>query len=457
MKKRLALMLIFLFLSSLVYLQPVVVKAQTKTIVVPDNYPSLTSAIGNASNGDTILLRSGTYEGPINGTISINKSISIIGESAQSTVIKLYPAYTYTEILGTPVSYTYTDGIAMTSDSCVLQNLAIQLVYPGLITLYGSHDLIANCRILSWQMVGITVEGSNCRVTRNNLDGVIQVNGKYNQIDANNLYSLYLGNIKGEQGNFNIISDNTCNVLILTSSSNNILLNNKISGYGGINLVWSDNNLIYKNQVSASTAQIYGLRLWLSSNNVIKLNTFTYNGLRTLELGGAYNNLFALNNFLGNTNANESYVYDDYSDHNYHTYVSNTSTCLWGENNLGNYWDNYKTKYPDATAIDNTQVGNIPYAINENNMDPFPLMSSYDVSSATIQLPDWATNLKVPTIAAAPTFPSFNPSVTPTQTSSISPTPTVPELSWLVIMPLLIAVLFIALTLRHRKTTNLKR
>ena len=186
-------------------------------------------------------------------------------------LIKLYPAYNYTEILGTPVSYTYTDGIAVTSDSCVLQDLSIQLVYPGLITLYGSHDLIANCRILSWQTVGITVKVSNCRVINNNIDGVIQVNGNYNQIDANNLDNLYLGNIKGEQGNFNIISDNNCNVLMLTNSSNNILLNNKISGYGGINLVWSVNNLIYKNQVSGSTVQIYGFRLWLSSNNVIKL------------------------------------------------------------------------------------------------------------------------------------------------------------------------------------------
>ncbi len=43
------------------------------------------------------------------------------------------------------------------------------------------------------------------------------------------------------------------------------------------------------------------------------------------------------------------------------------------------------------------------------------------------------------------------------QYSSPSPTPTVPELSWLVIMPLLITVLSIALILRHRKTANINK
>ena len=37
------------------------------------------------------------------------------------------------------------------------------------------------------------------------------------------------------------------------------------------------------------------------------------------------------------------------------------------------------------------------------------------------------------------------------------PTPTVPELAWLVIVPLLIAVFAAALVLRHRKTSNLKQ
>ena len=47
------------------------------TIIVPDNYPSITAAIGNASAGDTILVRTGTYfENPV-----IDKSLTLQGEA----------------------------------------------------------------------------------------------------------------------------------------------------------------------------------------------------------------------------------------------------------------------------------------------------------------------------------------------------------------------------------------
>ncbi len=49
-------------------------------------------------------------------------------------------------------------------------------------------------------------------------------------------------------------------------------------------------------------------------------------------------------------------------------------------------------------------------------------------------------------------------SSTPTSTaSSPIPTPTVPEFSWLVILPLFAAMLFFAVILRHRKIPNLKQ
>jgi hypothetical protein len=40
---------------------------------------------------------------------------------------------------------------------------------------------------------------------------------------------------------------------------------------------------------------------------------------------------------------------------------------------------------------------------------------------------------------------------------SPSPTPTVPEFSWLVILPLCVALLFVAVKLKHRMTTNLNK
>jgi len=55
---------------------------------------------------------------------------------------------------------------------------------------------------------------------------------------------------------------------------------------------------------------------------------------------------------------------------------------------------------------------------------------------------------------AAPS--SSAPSPTPITSPSVTHTPAVPELSWLVIVPLLLSALSVAVIFRHRKTANLK-
>jgi parallel beta-helix repeat protein len=59
------------------------VKAEPKTIIVPDDYPTIQEAINRANLGDNIYVKSGEYE----ENIVINKAISLIGESADVTEI----------------------------------------------------------------------------------------------------------------------------------------------------------------------------------------------------------------------------------------------------------------------------------------------------------------------------------------------------------------------------------
>ena len=59
------------------------VKAKTKTIIVPDDYASVQEAVDNASEGDVVLVKSGIY----NGSVLIDKSISLIGEDKEKTTI----------------------------------------------------------------------------------------------------------------------------------------------------------------------------------------------------------------------------------------------------------------------------------------------------------------------------------------------------------------------------------
>ena len=56
------------------------------TIVVPDDFPTISDAIGNATEGVTIYVKKGTYE-ILNDVLVINKTLSIIGEDAVDTVL----------------------------------------------------------------------------------------------------------------------------------------------------------------------------------------------------------------------------------------------------------------------------------------------------------------------------------------------------------------------------------
>jgi OOP family OmpA-OmpF porin len=91
------LLLVLVFLTASCIIMPLPVNAEPKTLVVPDDYSTISSAIGNATAGDTILVRERTYEGPINQTITIEKSLSIIGENTEKTISNSTQPTTYHE------------------------------------------------------------------------------------------------------------------------------------------------------------------------------------------------------------------------------------------------------------------------------------------------------------------------------------------------------------------------
>jgi parallel beta-helix repeat protein len=64
------------------------VKSSASNIVVPNDYPTIQAAVDAAIDGDTIFVKAGTYH----ENVVVNKTISLIGEDANTTVIDGIPS-----------------------------------------------------------------------------------------------------------------------------------------------------------------------------------------------------------------------------------------------------------------------------------------------------------------------------------------------------------------------------
>jgi len=74
-------LLLIVTLNSAFSIQPV--KTEPTPIMVPDDYPTIQEAINHANEGDTIFVRNGTYS----ERIIVNKTVSLIGENRNTTII----------------------------------------------------------------------------------------------------------------------------------------------------------------------------------------------------------------------------------------------------------------------------------------------------------------------------------------------------------------------------------
>jgi parallel beta-helix repeat protein len=186
-----------------------------------------------------------------------------------------------------------------------------------------------------------------------------------------------------------------------TPSANNVTIKNLFITNGSIRMS-GDSNTIYNNYITSNnypSIQLYGSSY--SNISYCTLNsTGSFNGAILIALGEEKNSI-TQNNIYGGI-----YPYSTLEIVN------------------GNYWDDYLTKYPNATEIDHSGVGNTPYVFYAHiNNDTFPCQD---------------------------THPLMKPVAIPlTASSSQTNVPEFP--SWLLIAPLMAAILSIAILVRYRK------
>jgi parallel beta-helix repeat protein len=229
---------------------------------------------------------------------------------------------------------------------------------------------------------------------------IIQPNNSYNifsiiKIDANNC------TIKG----FNILSDqdyiNTNVKGINISSSNNIIFDNIILGFNtgiylerysnnndisnntifncsnGIYTLYSNNNNISKNNISSCAT--YGIYILSSDSDNIFNNIIFNNSYYGVRIKGSEDNIVFNNSIIGNKQgflcccgASNNIIYNNIFKQNEFWNAEDEVNNQWDNGILGNYWDDYTIKYPNAIQLNSTW--DTPYLITDNNVDNYPLV-----------------------------------------------------------------------------------
>jgi nitrous oxidase accessory protein len=380
MRKSIALLLVLAFLTASCVIMPLPVNAGSRTIVVPDDYQTISSAIGNATDGDTIFVKKGTYE---EKTLEISKPLSLVGEDANQTTINLYPPYNETWIL-TQSFRTYANAITINANDVKLEDFTIS-ANGGDIYVTGDRTQIIRNTIAA----ELIIEGSHSNVTENTMFR-LSLSGSYSNIIGNNIVSGSI-HLKGsfnaliqnsvlvdiimEYADSNIISNNTCTRFLLGYHNNcsyNVVSGNKIEprermGQYGM-LIGGSHNVFYNNHI-ANLTQPRRYAVWLD-------------GL------SAENNTFYHNNFINNNNT---------------IYVENANLTaksnFWDNGKEGNYWDDY-----NGTDANRDGIGDTPYIINGENVDNYPLMAPYDMEGDAVVLPPpepFPTTLIIAAVATA--------------------------------------------------------
>jgi|GEM_PF-2283538 parallel beta-helix repeat protein len=413
-------------------------------IKVPSDYPTIQQAINAATIGTTILVSNGTYF----EQLTVNKTISLVGENKSTTIINanntnialsitannifikgftiqnatsygLYFNYSsFNEISGNVIKNNGY-GICLNNSikNTVTNNLILENIHDG-IKLIGTATITNNIVksngkhgiYLYFACANITenkIESNKYGITLNYSGGnIIRKNNLLNNtqnfsVDGEQL-SDYIQNIDDSnkintkkvyyllnQKDCTINSDNFTNIgyLGIVNSTNIHIANFNITNNGeGILLAFTRNSTL--ENISLERNAI-GIKCVNSQNNSIT-QTMLNKNYKGIELKNCQNN-----KITGNTIVNHHYAFYLYrSSENiiYHNNIINNTEQVYTTNPFSNIWDNghhgnFWSSY-NGTDKDFDGIGDTPYNIDVNQTDHYPLIHPY--------IPDIAiTNLTV--------------------------------------------------------------
>lgn len=392
MNKKIAMPLFLLFLIASCLTIPLPVKAQARTIIVPDDFLMISDAIQNATDGDTVLVKRGTY---YESTLTIDKAIWLKGEDPLTTKINLNPKW-----------IEYENPIPFQWDQQPHYENALDVIANDV----KISGFFINNNVTSMGGLYVVV-GNRTQITGNIIqNNAFHLSGSY-QVFALNTVN---GSIECYSSQYNVIAGNKVSGDIWVNNPSefmvaphitNLICGNTVTNGNGI-AVGGDGNVIFNNKVMNNSygigTAIYASYCIFCSNKVINNdigirgtseghdNSFFGNqvtgnhyGVIIANIWGiGKNNVLYHNNFVNNSKQVNTDRVIVGTDRNWTAYHGGSFDN--GAN--GNYWSNY-----NGTDANHNGLGDVPYVIDANRRDNYPFTAPFNISSVSINLPEWAS------------------------------------------------------------------
>lgn len=301
-----------------------------KTIIVPDDYTTISEALINAVDGDTIFVKPGRYM----ENIVINKMITLEGAAWEHVIIDGDQKGNVIKITASGVTIK---GFTIINSSDSSAGIDINMNHFNIITM----------NIIQSNYYGIKLYSSN----GNNITHNIISNNLYNGITSEASHSNFI--------NDNDLSNNGISGLYFhyTSTFNEAKYN--IVNENGLDQDAS----FYKQSIAGGIVIDTACR-----SNLILSNEIESNQIGVNSEGNNENNIIYYNSFIDNVEGN----------------ARDTSQNEWSRQGFGNFWSDYSGIDEDGDGI-----GDIPYTIaGGDNEDEYPLIDSAIPEPPEIEAPE---------------------------------------------------------------------
>ena len=415
----------------------------SQTVWVPDNYTKIQWAINNASEGTTIRVRAGLY----NETVVVNKTVSIIGENKDNTIIDAkgkgplfnvkadnvvisgftlrngYSGVSLWQSKNTTIRGNNIDNMAygikvyQSSNSTIEENnvndsqwFNIELDQSGNSTLQNNH--------MTGNRYNLRIDGDTLPDFINNIDTTNTVNGKpvhylINQrditINSSVLPSIgYLALINSTNvtvKNLNLV--NSGQGILFAYTTNSVISNlTTTSNWNGIEVKAASNVTVTENK--ANNNFDFGIKFEHSSNSIVTKNNANNNGWAGIGIFTTQNSVVNANIVKNNINYGIDLVYSTsnivtrnnvtniglaysmvlyYSNFNLIYHNNFINHYIYKYVPITNTWDNGLEgnywKNYNGTDTNQDGIGDTPYILEQGNKDNYPLMGRFSIFNLT--------------------------------------------------------------------------